>query len=186
MPKHTRTGANAPKSTAGRSPKPTTANDVAAAREQAAVALATSAAEYDARLKRFLDELGSLSEDQWVLVAERFLAQKRTLAQARKRVDDIMADLSNGKMKPFGRTPAKWRVAVKQANSGMHSVTTGLPKAKTMNGKTLPLQETAYLAVYHALNALKVFAELDHTPGGRERLLTLLSPFQGITTDVFA
>jgi hypothetical protein len=50
----------------------------------------------------------------------------------------------------------------------------------------MPLQETAHLAVYNALNALKVFAELDHTPGGRERLLKLLSPFHGITTDVFA
>ena len=121
-----------------------------------------------------------------MVVAERFAAQKRALEMARRRVDDIFADVSSGKTKPFGRTKAKWWVVVKQANSVLHSVTTELPKAKTIGGKTGALQETAYLAAYNALNALKVFAELDHAPGGRERLLKLLSPFHGITTDVFA
>lgn len=187
MPKHTRTGPSRAKSPpAGRTTTTKAIPDSVAEVDQGTPAIGTTAAEYDARLTRFLGELGSLSEDQWVLVAQRFSAQKRALEIARRRVDDLFADVLSGKIKPFGRTRAKWRVVVNQANSVMHSVTTGLPKSKTIDGKTLALQETAYLAVYHAMNALKVFAELDHTPGGRERLLKMLAPFEGITGDLFA
>ena len=113
MPKDTRTGAKGPKNTVARAPKPKPTESPVVSVGKATASLASSAAEYDMRLTRFLGELGSLSEEQWVLVAERFAAQKRTLDMARRGVDDIFADVSSGKIKPFARTQAKWRTGVK-------------------------------------------------------------------------
>lgn len=140
--------------------------------------------EYDARFTRFLGELASLSEADWGTIVERFLKHKKSLALTRHRTDDILADISSGKIKPFGRTQAKWRVMIREANAVMFAATTHLPATRTVSGKALAFQDAAYLAVYHAVGALKVFAELDHSPGGREVLLRLLAPFDGLVTNI--
>ena len=135
---------------------------------------------------RFLDELAGLSESQWLTVAQRYLAEKKALAIALRSVDHVLADISSGKSKPFGRTEAKWREMVRKANAAMHAVTTHLPGTRDVSGQSVPLREPAYLAVYHAISALKVFAELDHSPDGRGVLLRLLGPFDGMTTSIVA
>jgi hypothetical protein len=148
------------------------------------VALGSKASDYDARLTRFLDELGRLSEGDWATVATRYLAQKKSITVTTRNVDHLQADISSGKVKPFGRTAPKRMVMVRQANAAMHAVTTHLPTTREINGKSIKLQDSAYMAVYHAVNALKVFAEFDRMPGGRDVLRTLLAPFDGLTTSV--
>ena len=148
--------------------------------------LADSPAEYDKRTTLFLTEIGTLSQADWQVVAQRFSEEKRTLAKTLHRANDILADVCSGKVKPFGRTERKWFVMVDRSNAVMHAVTSGLPDSVVIKGKTVPLQEPAYLAVYHAVSALKVFAELDHAEGGRDVVVRSLSPFAGLTTSIVA
>jgi len=101
-----------------------------------------------------------------------------------RNVDHIQSDLSSGKIKPFGRTSAKRMVMVRQANAVMNAATTHLPETGDIDGKAIKFRDAAYLAVFHAVNALKVFGELDRTPGGRDVVRILVAPFDGLTTNV--
>lgn len=130
---------------------------------------------------RFLDEVGKLDPNGWLVICQRFEAKQAELATVRQKFARLIHAGVMGLMSRKGFQ--EHRLAFNRwAHARLVAIIEGLPETLAVNGKPVPLRSLAGSAAQAAEQALGLFEE-GITAKDAPRLATpALLPFEGYAT----